>query len=303
MNRIKIKWFLLESWIESNQIFHNRLNHKMNRFIFLGNLIESWIESNQFQKDVKSNQLTKLESCDGRPSCTLLLSQIQVIYRYIGMFRLVNYLNQMNHESNQNQMVFAWFMNRIESAYSKIIWIMNWIESLYSKSFESWVESIQMFLKATLNRCRKNESFTYMSDRRIQVPKKGRHCWPPTFSTLAPPMDEKYYCNRCIAFHCHPSRKFRIHLASIAVANSNLFCIFYPHIQWPVSAYDFWIFKSDQHMWITYPFPIECHLLDQNRFTNVPVISDQKCTWNSWFLPPSYLPPFYEFLKFLFLEM
>ena len=41
-------------------------------------------------------------------------------------------------------------------------------------------------------------------------------------------MDEKYYCNRCIIFHCHSSRKFPIHLASIAVANSDLFCIFAP---------------------------------------------------------------------------
>ena len=73
--------------------------------------------------------------------------------------------------------------------------------------------------------------FTY--HRRIQVPKKGRHCWPPAFSTLAPPMDAKYYCNRFIAFHCHSSRKFRIRLASIAVANSDLFCIFAPHIKWP----------------------------------------------------------------------
>ena len=64
--------------------------------------------------------------------------------------------------------------------------------------------------------------------RRIQVPKEGRHCWPPTFSTLAPPMDAKYYCNRFIAFHCHSSRKFRTRLASIAVANSDLFCIFAP---------------------------------------------------------------------------
>ena len=68
--------------------------------------------------------------------------------------------------------------------------------------------------------------FTY--HRRIQVPKKGRHCWPPTFSTLAPPMDAKYYCNCFIAIHCHSSSKFRIRLTSIAVANSNLFCIFAP---------------------------------------------------------------------------
>ena len=68
--------------------------------------------------------------------------------------------------------------------------------------------------------------FTY--HRRIQVPKKGRHCWPPTFGTLAPPVDAKYYCNRFIAFHCHSSRKFRIRLASIEVANNDLFCIFAP---------------------------------------------------------------------------
>ena len=68
--------------------------------------------------------------------------------------------------------------------------------------------------------------FTY--HRRIQVPKKRRHCWPPTFSTLAPPMDDKYYCNRFITFHYHSSRKFRIHLASIAVASIDLFCIFAP---------------------------------------------------------------------------
>ena len=48
--------------------------------------------------------------------------------------------------------------------------------------------------------------------------------------------------------------------------------------------------KSDKHMWITCLFPIECHLLDQNRFTNVPVICDQKSTWNSWFLPPPPIP-------------
>ena len=66
--------------------------------------------------------------------------------------------------------------------------------------------------------------FTY--HRRIQVPKKGRHCWPPTFSILTPPMDDKYYCNRLITFHCLFSRKFRIHLASIAVASSDLFLHF-----------------------------------------------------------------------------
>ena len=142
--------------------------------------------------------------------------------------------------------------------------------------------------------------FTY--HRRIQVPKKGRHCWPPTFSTLAPPMDAKYYCNRFIAFHCHSSREFRIRLASIAVANSDLFWIFlHRHIQWPVSAYDFWIFKSDKHMWITCPFSIECHVLDQNRFTNGPVMRDPKNTWSSWFCPPN--TPLLRIFEISFLEM
>ena len=40
-------------------------------------------------------------------------------------------------------------------------------------------------------------------------------------------------------------------------------------------------------MWIACPLIIECHLLNQNQFTNMPVIRDQKMTWNSWFLPPN----------------
>ena len=51
----------------------------------------------------------------------------------------------MNPETNQNQIIFAWFMSWIESADSKATWIMNWIESLYLKSFVSWVESIHFF--------------------------------------------------------------------------------------------------------------------------------------------------------------
>ena len=34
--------------------------------------------------------------------------------------------------------------------------------------------------------------------------------------------------NCFIAFHCYSSRKFRIRLASIAVANSDIFCVFAP---------------------------------------------------------------------------
>ena len=51
---------------------------------------------------------------------------------------------------------------------------------------------------------------------------------PLSVPTLTPPMDDKYYCNRLITFHCHSSRKFRIHLASTAVASSDLFGIFAP---------------------------------------------------------------------------
>ena len=142
--------------------------------------------------------------------------------------------------------------------------------------------------------------FTY--HRRIQVPKKGRHCWPPTFSTLAPPKDAKYYCNRFIAFHRHSSRKFRIRLVSIAVANSVYFVFLHPHIQWPVSAYDIWIFKSDKHMWIACPFPIECHLLHQNRFTNVPVIRDQKKYLKFMVFAP-LIPPFTNFWNFFFINV
>ena len=88
--------------------------------------------------------------------------------------------------------------------------------------------------------------FTY--HRRIQVPKKGRHCWPPTFSTLTPPMDDKYYCNRLITFHCHSSRKFCIHLASIAVASSDLFCIFAP--PYSITCIRLWFLNFP--MWRTY---------------------------------------------------
>ena len=58
--------------------------------------------------------------------------------------------------------------------------------------------------------------------------KKGGIVDLPLSVTLTPPMDDKYYCNRLITFHCHSSRKFRIYLASIAVASSDLFCIFAP---------------------------------------------------------------------------
>ena len=55
MNWIRIKWFLLESWIESNHIFHNRLNHKMNRFIFL----KTWLnhELNRIHSKKTLNQI------------------------------------------------------------------------------------------------------------------------------------------------------------------------------------------------------------------------------------------------------
>ena len=35
-------------------------------------------------------------------------------------------------------------------------------------------------------------------------------------------MDDKYYCNRFVTFHYHFTMKFRIHVASIAVASSDL---------------------------------------------------------------------------------
>ena len=117
--------------------------------------------------------------------------------------------------------------------------------------------------------------FTY--HRRIQVPKKGRHCWPPTFSTLAPPMDAKYYCNRFIAFHCHSSRKFRIRLASIAVANSDSFCIFAP--PYSMTCIRLWFLNFQK--WQTYVNNLVHSLSNatcciQNRFTNMPVICDKK---------------------------
>ena len=142
--------------------------------------------------------------------------------------------------------------------------------------------------------------FTY--HRRIQVPKKGRHCWPPTFSTMVPPMDAKYYCKRFTAFHCHSSRKFRIRLASIAVANSDLFCIFAPHIQRPVSAYDFLNFQKWQTYVNNLSIPYRMPLVWSKSF--------HKHAGNTWskkylkfmvFAP--LIPPSTNFWNLFFLEM
>ena len=139
--------------------------------------------------------------------------------------------------------------------------------------------------------------FTY--HRRIQVPKKGRHCWPPTFSTLALPMDAKYYCNRFIAFHRHSSRKFRIRLAAIAVANSDLFCIFAP--PYSMTCIRLWFLNFQKcHTYVN-------KLSIPYRMALVASKSVHKRAGNTWskkylkfmvFAP--LIPPFYEFLKFIF---
>ena len=61
-------------WIRKRMKSHVFITAWITRWTdsFFLNLIESWVESNQFQRDVESNQFTKLESCDRRPSCTLL---------------------------------------------------------------------------------------------------------------------------------------------------------------------------------------------------------------------------------------
>ena len=142
--------------------------------------------------------------------------------------------------------------------------------------------------------------FTYQ--RRIQVPKKGRHCWPPTFSILAPPMDAKYYCNRFIAFHCHPSRKFRIRLASIAVANSDLFCIFAP--PYSMTCIRLWFLNFQK--WQTYVN----NLSIPYRMSLVASKSVHKRAGNTW--PKKYLkfmvfapliPPLLRIFEISFLEM
>ena len=142
--------------------------------------------------------------------------------------------------------------------------------------------------------------FTY--HRRIQVPKKGRHCWPSTFSTLAPPMDGKYYFNRFIAFHCHSSRKFRIRLALIAVANNDLFCIFAS--PYSMTCIRLWFLNFQK--WQTYVN----NLSIPYRMPLVGLKSVHKRAGNTWskkhmkfmvFAP--LMPPFYKFSKFIVLEM
>ena len=132
--------------------------------------------------------------------------------------------------------------------------------------------------------------------------RKRRHCWPPTFSTLAPPMDAKYYCNRFIAFLCHFSRKFRIRLASIAVANSDLFCIFAP----PNSMTCIRLWFLNFQKWQTYVNSLSIPY----RMPLVASKSVHKRAGNTWskkylkfmvFAP--LIPPSTNFWKLFFLEM
>ena len=101
-----------------------------------------------------------------------------------------------------------------------------------------------------------------------------------------------------LAFHCHSSRKFCIRLASIAVANSDLFCIFAPPYSMTCIRLWFLNFQMWQtyvnNLFIPYRMPLVGSKSVQKRAGN----TWSKSTWNSCFLPPN--TPLYEFLKFLF---
>ena len=104
-------------------------------------------------------------------------------------------------------------------------------------------------------------------------------------------------CNRFIPFHCHSSRKFRIRLASIAVANSDLFCIFAP--PYSMTCIRLWFLNFQK--WQTYVN----NLSIPYRMPLVGSKSVHKRAGNTWskkylefmvFAP--LMPSFYEFLIF-----
>ena len=137
--------------------------------------------------------------------------------------------------------------------------------------------------------------FTY--HRRIQVPKKGGIVDLPLSVPWHRLWMPKYYCNRFIAFHCHSSRKVRIRLASIAVANSDLFCIF-ASPYW-MTCIRLWFLNFQT--WQTYVN----NLSIPYRMLLVGSKSVHKRAGNTWskkylkfmvFAP--LIPPFYEFLIF-----
>ena len=93
---------------------------------------------------------------------------------------------------------------------------------------------------------------------------------------------------------------FRIRLASIAVANSDFILYFCTPIF--NDLYPPMIFEFSKVTKIC-EIPVHSlsntyHLLPQNRFTNVPVIRDEKVPEIHRFFPNT---PFYEFLKFIIL--
>ena len=130
--------------------------------------------------------------------------------------------------------------------------------------------------------------------------KKGGIFDLPLSVPWQPPMDAKYYCNRFKAFHCHSSRKFRIHMASIAVANSDLFCIFAPPYSMTCIRLWFLNFQKLQtyvnNLSIPYRMPLVASKSVHKRAGN---------TWSKKYLKfmvfAPLIPPFYEFSKFLFL--
>ena len=142
--------------------------------------------------------------------------------------------------------------------------------------------------------------FTY--HRRIQVPKKGGIVDLP----LSVPWHRLWMrnmmmrlWNRFIAFHCHSSRKFRIRLASIEVANGDLFCIFAP--PYSMTCIRLWFLNFQK--WQTYVN----NLSIPYRMPLVGSKSVHKRAGNTWskkylkfmvFAP--LIPPFTNFWKFFF---
>ena len=115
-------------------------------------------------------------------------------------------------------------------------------------------------------------------------------------------MDDKYYCNRFIIFNRHSSRKFRIHLTSIAVASSDLFCIIAP--PYSMTCIRLWFLNFPK--WQTYvnnlSIPYRLPL-----FGSKSVHKRAGNTWSKKYLKfmvfAPLIPPSTNFWNFLFLEV
>ena len=93
----------------------------------------SWVDSNFEETDLsRFNQ--KFSPLQIWPRGLLILREMRQTIRYGLAFSQVSILlndSDLNHESIQNHMLFAWIVSWIESLVSETAWVMSRIESLF----------------------------------------------------------------------------------------------------------------------------------------------------------------------------